>query len=120
VPLVGVRSGIGGQNRVRIGFDEVHERPGDAVAVVRAEARDERSGFLARDRLRNRFELLGAPVDLFFACVPVGERTIDDERLYFGSHGRMIGCLRRCGQVVLARGVPQLLVTGGMALGHLA
>ncbi|WP_345567518.1 glycosyltransferase family 2 protein [Streptomyces plumbiresistens] len=87
VPLVGVGSGVGGQDGVWAGLDEVQQGPGDAVAVVRAEAGDQRSGFLARDRLRNRFELLDAPVDLLFARVPVGERAVGDERLHFGSHG---------------------------------
>ncbi|MCP9994333.1 hypothetical protein LUX09_33920 [Streptomyces albogriseolus] len=73
VPLVGVRSGVGGQDRVRARLDEVKERPGDAVAVVGAEAGNERTGFFSSDRLRDRFELLNAPVELFFARVAVGK-----------------------------------------------
>ncbi|MER6738913.1 Ku protein [Streptomyces puniciscabiei] len=101
-PLVGVRSRVGGHDRVRAGLDEVEERPGDAVAVVGTEAGDKRSGFFSGDWSRNRFELLDAPVDLFFARVPVGERAGGNENLHFGSHGRMIGCLRHCGQGILA------------------
>ncbi|WP_406166013.1 hypothetical protein OIE52_05985 [Streptomyces canus] len=52
--------------------------------------------------LRNGVELLDSPVDLFSARVPVGERAVGDERLHFGSHGRII-CCRHRGQDVSAR-----------------
>lgn len=104
VPFVGVRSGVGGQDRVRAGLDEVEERPSDAVAVVRTEAGDERTGFLPRDRLRDRFENLDAPVDLFFARVPVRERAVGDECLDLRSHVRIIGGRRPPGQDARASG----------------
>jgi hypothetical protein len=45
---------------------------------------------------------LGYANYLFFARVPVRERSIGDEYLHFGSHVRMIGCCRCLEQGVLA------------------
>ena len=98
VPLVGVRSGGGAQHRVGAGLDEVQQGPGNAVAVVRAEAGDQRLRFLPSDRLRDRSKLLIASVDLFFARVPVGERAVGDECLDLRSHVRIVRCCRSPGQ----------------------
>jgi hypothetical protein len=95
VPLVGVRTGVGGQDGVRARLDEVEERPSDAVAVVGAEAGGECSRFVPGNRLGDRFELLNAPVEFFFARVPAGKWASGDERLHFGSHRWMISHLKK-------------------------
>lgn len=74
MPLVGARAGRPHRrDGAGAGLDEVQQRPGDAVAVVRAEAAGQCLRLLGRDGRGDGFELPDAPVDLVLVGILVGQ-----------------------------------------------
>ena len=79
-------------------LDQVHKRPGEAVAVVGPEAGGQGSGFLGGDRPGERGQSALTPIDLFLTRLPVGKRSVEDEGAHFRSHEPIIVAVRSRGR----------------------